>query len=117
MRTTGMQVVSGVEMVYGGALVERGEVFALQGLANDEKLLEHHYLREIGNLQPEACDCGKWFRDLGTRSAHQLKQHPQREVIEVGGPNYKRGPRNRPQEREAEPMSDRDFAARTEITA
>ena len=115
----GKQVVSGVDMAYNGRNVERGELFTLDGARNDEKLMDHHYVREFESGKPENCDnCGKQFAAQGHLDNHRREQHPVRERIDVGRVSARRTPDKKPADRDSnDPMTDQDFAARTKVLA
>lgn len=111
------QMVSTVEMQYGGRLVERGELFAFGGQRNDQRLEDHRFVREPDpDREPERCECGKAFEAVGHLSAHQAKHHNPRETVQVGSAaSPRRGDRRAPAQREAQPMSDREFADRVAV--
>ena len=77
------------EIGYNGEQKERGEIFELQGLRNDEKLLKHRYLvpQKLSKGQTlhslPTCDaCDKHFADDGFKIQHdEGRIHPR-------SPNY-----------------------------
>lgn len=67
-----------------GEVVEPGELFYLRGLANDRKLVDHNFVREVrGEVQRTRCDaCAKDFVDDSFYHIHlNGRIHPE-------SPNY-----------------------------
>jgi hypothetical protein len=60
---------------YGALALDPGQVFALQGAANDQKLLDHHYVQEVAEGVPigECLMCGARFL-ADALARHQRRQ-------------------------------------------
>ncbi|KKL68016.1 hypothetical protein LCGC14_2129200 [marine sediment metagenome] len=71
---------------YGGLGLERGQVFTLRGLRNDEKLSKHGYLSPLTVTDTCHCDgCGKEFATEQHYRQHLSSARHDREAsIEVG---------------------------------
>ncbi len=64
---------------YGDLILERGQVFELQGQINDRKLLGHGYVQEVEDVTTidDCLGCGRKFVDSAARQRHQRQaQHP-----------------------------------------
>lgn len=69
-------------MNYAGTMIGRGEVFQLRNMPNDEKLLEHRYVREAEKDElkslHECGQCGSKFVMPGFVTKHAEYAHPDR---------------------------------------
>src|ERR1051325_4287518 len=65
---------------YNGKELDRGQVFELEGAANDEKLVRLGYVAELPrDVRPVECGvCGGKFYDESMRAGHGSLRHPQR---------------------------------------
>jgi hypothetical protein len=71
---------------YAGIDLDRGQLFALVGARNDEKLVRLGYCEKLERTLKdinECGTCGSKFIDVGTRDGHVLTRHSQREDIEA----------------------------------
>ena len=112
----GKWVYATMEMTYNGKLTERGQVLRLVGARNDDKMLDHSFFKAVeSGTEVEECDCGSLFITMGHKDAHMRKSayHNPRPVIEVGPQAAPK--RGSDTEREAEVISDREFAERVAV--
>lgn len=67
---------------YGDRQLDRGQIFALQGLPNDEKLLRIGYVAELpaGADVSRCLDCGEEFASSEERNAHARDRHSGRVI-------------------------------------
>lgn len=65
---------------YAGQSLERGQVFNLAGVANDEKLIRLNYISAVadGNDTYECGDCKRMFVQMGFRDMHGKEAHRRR---------------------------------------
>jgi hypothetical protein len=72
-------------MTYNGQTLEKGEVFELAYLRNDQKLLAHGLVSEVEDAVPVQCGpCTKVFIDEAHRELHQRMVRHDREPVLVG---------------------------------
>ncbi len=103
MSSKRVAVVSDHMKLYGGKELERGEVFQLQNLINDLKLIGWNYIREIEDGEETyTCKCAREF--LGEVTGSYVRAHLTRwrgecsppivvDGVQIKGSNRKPAPR------------------------
>ena len=68
---------------YNGHDLERGEVFDLEGLRNDQKLIDTKYVQEVNKLKDViSCTCGKSFMVESFYHQHLASdRHPKEPIV------------------------------------
>ena len=70
-------VVSPQLKTYGGMNLSQGEVFELQGLRNDDKLLKYSYIKPfaVGDETIDCGTCGRQFAHSSGLNSHNRYEH------------------------------------------
>lgn len=83
--TRATRVMVKIPMGYGRhRMLDRGQVFELEGMPNDDRLLKLGHIVEVDkNTETYECpECGASFVGMGYRTSHAMRAHPSRELSE-----------------------------------
>lgn len=90
----GVQIISHRNFNYDGRVLIPGQVIERGYYRNDESLIKHHYIEELGTPVKNLEHCDQCGRDFATRSYYEDHTHmhagEKREAVAASGGKVKR---------------------------